>query len=148
MSKNQVRAAHFTPAEEQLYDGIDMNTIRKIPDVGSEVEKLLSLIKAKVPSLDSRPSLVAGQVLPKPNPLDIGPGAELDEFVYHRKPDGTLRKVMVVKEPVSVVRAAQVSLPGKGTLSDPDTSSDDECDMAPRVQVALEEGPVWGEVQH
>ena len=91
LSKNQVRAAQFTPAEEQLYDGIDIKTIRKIPEVGSEVERLLSLIKAKVPSLDSRPSLVAGQVLPKPNPLDVGPGAELEEFVYHRRPDGTER---------------------------------------------------------
>ena len=100
---------------------------------------LIGLIQGKVPSLDSRPSLVPGQPLPPPIKLSHqteDDGVDIvQEFVYHRGLDGTLRKVKVVTDE-SGHRSQDRSgvRPGHNVpqREDPDTSSDEDCDMTPK----------------
>ena len=141
LNKNQSKAAQYTPGEDLLYNGIDINGIRKIPEVSAEVEKLIGLIQSKVPSLDSRPSLTPGQSLPAPDislHRDNDDAQIVQEFVYYRESDGTLKKVKVV------AKNAGLSKPGLGKrkdillnrehaeqLGDADTSSDEDCDIVP-----------------
>ena len=144
LTRNQGKPTQYTPGEEPLYQGIDINGIRKIPEISAEVEKLIGLIQKKVPSLDSRPSHVPGKPLPPPSSVSHQTGQDdgvevVQEFVYHRGPDGTLRKVKVVGE----LQSAQ---PGRrlrditdvrsghnvSQMGDPDTSSDEDCDMTPQ----------------
>ena len=136
LSRNQSKAAQYTPGEDLLYDGIDINGIRKIPEVSAEVEKILGVIQRKVPSLDSRPSLKPGQSLPAPDiPLHRDDDVEaVQEFVFYREPNGTLKKVKVVAEHTALSRPGVEILTREPTeqLDDPDTSSDEDCDIVPQ----------------
>ena len=127
LNKNQLDSAQYRPGEEQIYSGLDMNGIRKIPGVRTEVDILINLIKSQVPCLDCRPSHVPGQKLPPPSHQRQESADTVEEFVYHRRPDGTLVKVRVVGDPAKVV-------PHQDDL---EISSDEDCDMVPSAGFRL-----------
>ena len=153
LTRNQSRAARYRPAEAQIYHGMDINGIRRMPRVGDDVDALLGRIQNQVPSLDEQPTLVPGQPLPPPRSRKVtkvttaqqhqvvndGVAVE-EEFVYHRRHDGTLTKVRVVPTGQSTVgHTSQDQLGGYAAHlapmdpeSDPDTSSDEECDIVPQ----------------
>ena len=130
LNKNQLDSAQYRPGEEQIYSGLDMNGIRKIPGVRTEVDDLINLIKSQVPSLDCRPSHVPGQKLPPPSHQRPEPADTVEEFVYHRRPDGTLVKVRVVGDPAKVVPHLELQ-------DDLEISSDEDCDMVPSAGFRL-----------
>ena len=128
LNRNQLNSAQYTPGEDRIYSGLDINEIRKIPEMRAEVDGLINLIKSKVPSLDCRPSHVPGQKLPPPQH-----GSEhaeiIEDFVFHRQPDGTLAKVRVVSDLVEATSEPQ----HKSHVDDLETSSDEDCDMVPKT---------------
>ena len=128
LNRNQLNSAQYRPGEEQIYSGLDINGIRRIPEVRTEVDELINLIKSQVPSLDCRPSHVPGKKLPPPSNHRQMDRPELDvveEFVYQRRPDGTLVKVKVVGDPVEVTATSEPR------YDDHETSGDEDCDVVP-----------------
>ena len=160
LTRNQSRAAQFRPEEASIYTGLNINGIRKIPEVGIHVDGLVGKFQNLAPSLDRRPSATLGQQLPAPNlkkkvvikhkhtARDNDDTIE-EDFVFSRRPDGSLVKVRVVNESPSrsaklsssagsaVRRTKRREVPSQspfqsGPESDPDTSSDEDCDDRPR----------------
>ena len=157
LTRNQSRASQYRPEEAPLYTGIDINGIRKIPVIGTQVDNLVGQIQSKAPSLDRRPTASLGQQLPVPllrKKVTIQSDSVVDDaaiieedFVFSRRPDGSLVKVRVVNETISrpakslaSASARSASRWSKGRdahiptspVSDPDTSSDEDCDETPR----------------
>ena len=58
LTRNQLRDSEYRPEESSLYSGLNINGIRKIPVIRTEVERLIGKVKHHAPSLDSRPSFV------------------------------------------------------------------------------------------
>ena len=150
LSRNQSKAARYRPTEAPIYHGMDINGIRKIPTVGTDVDSLLGRIQNQVPSLDEQPTLTPGQPLLPPRLQNVSRVAtaqqrvvEEEEFVYQKSHDGTLTKVRVVgtvpTRQLTEGRTPQGQL-GSYALhsapldpdSDPDTSSDEDCDILPQ----------------
>ena len=106
---------------------------------------MISIIQSKVPSLDSRPSLTPGQSLPAPNLSLNRDNVEpelVQEFVYYKEPNGALKKVKVVDEHSALSgpgpERRQVILNEQADqFGDPDTSSDEDCDIAPQTGYRL-----------
>ena len=155
LSRNQSRAAHYRPTEAPIYQGMDINGIRRMPTVGTDVESLLGKIQNQVPSLDEQPTLTPGQPLPPPRSKNVSKVASAqqhgvvddgitveEEFVYQKGHDGTLKKVRVVS--TIPMRQSPAGYTPQGQLggyashsapvpdSDPDTSSDEDCDIVPQ----------------
>ena len=58
LTRNQLRASEYRPEESSLYSGINIDGIRKIPVIRTEVDRLIGRVQHQAPSLDSRPSFV------------------------------------------------------------------------------------------
>ena len=58
LTRNQLRASEYRPEESSLYRGMNIDGIRKIPVIRTEVEELIGRVQHHAPSLDSRPSFV------------------------------------------------------------------------------------------
>ena len=146
LTRNQSRAAQYRPEEAPLYTGINMNGIRKIPVIGTQVDNLVGQIQTQAPSLDRRPSATLGQQLPPPrikkkvvdqqSERVVGDVDTIEEdFVFSRRPDGSLVKIRVVNEAVGQPLAnsrRRVAHIQPDHESDHDTSSDEDCDDIPR----------------
>ena len=66
LTKNQIKAAQATTFDPPVYQGLDMNGIRKIPHLRENVENLVEQVQGKVPSLDRRPSAHLSNLATKP----------------------------------------------------------------------------------
>ena len=147
LTKNQIKAAQPHTVDPPVYTGLDMNGIRKIPHLGSAVEKLVEQVQYQVPSLDRRPTAALSSLPAKPDLRQnfVTEDGGADDFLYLRRADGTIYKVPVVSESqivdMSPTSHKPQELPASkppGTnarieeAEDPVTSSDDECPVAPR----------------
>ena len=103
LTKNQLRASEYRPEDKSIYNGLDIKGIRKIPDLQAQVDRLIGAVQHLAPSLDSRPSFVLDKSAP---------------------PKSAVPAVFSAKNFSSVASSA------KG--EDPETSSDEEFDEAPR----------------
>ena len=103
LTRNRLRASEYRPEDKSAYSGLDIKGIRKIPDLQVQVDKLIGAVQHLAPSLDSRPSFV-------------------------------LDKSVLSKPAVPVTFSARNFSTEAGTAvgNDPETSSDDEFDEAPR----------------
>ena len=124
MSRKHLRSAEYRPEDDTMYTGLDIKGIRKIPELQSQVEKLVSQVQHRAPSLDRRPSFIGVR---DPSLAQQQPGVA-PEFVFRHCEDGNVRKV---RTPQSRDLA---SLPrsGGGQTDDNETSSDDDCDEQPQ----------------
>ena len=155
LTKNQVKASQPATLDPPLYKGLDMNGIRKIPNLQTGVESLVEQVQGFVPSLDRRPTAGLGNFsnsMPATKPAfshqvgaSLGGSAALpgeDEFVYVRRDDGTLFKVPVMNEnQIPDTSSQQLGLKQHhtGRVSaksfedeDPLASSDDDCPFVPK----------------
>ena len=162
LTRNQSKAAQYRPEEASLYTGINMDGIRKIPEVGVHVDGLVGRFQSLAPSLDRRPSATLGQQLPAPTlkkkvvikqnivAVDDHEDDTIEkDFVFSRRPDGSLVKVRVVNE--SPRQSAKLSASARSAVSgsrrrealpqapfqtdpesDLDASSDEDCDEKPQ----------------
>ena len=153
LTKNQVKAAQKKSADPQIYTGLDMNGIRKIPKIRETVEDLVNQVQDRVPSLDRRPT--ASLAFLSDQASNGQPAApEImtteEDFIYLRKKDGTLSRVPVVCETQGQdispsgrkvgtgfarktgYSSSSSGLPAAGPPDeDPLASSDDDCPIQP-----------------
>ena len=104
LSRSQLAAAEYRPDDASLYSGLNIKGIRKIPDIQAQVEMLIGAVQNLAPSLDSRPS-----------------------FVPDKPP---VKSTVPAAFSASSFSAKSVAAPNGG--DDPETSSDDDFDEAPR----------------
>ena len=134
MSRNHLRASEYRPEDDAINTGLDITGIRKIPELQSQVEKLLGQVQQRAPSLDRRPSFVPVRETP-PGVAFTDPQHEdevvVEQFVYKYGEDGTLRKVKVL---TPQTRGALPSLTRSGgsQVDDLETSSDEDCAEVPQ----------------
>ena len=64
MTRNQIRASEYRPEEASLYSGLNIDGIRKIPVIRTEVDRLIGKVQHHAPSLDSRPSFLLDKTIP------------------------------------------------------------------------------------
>ena len=64
LTRNQIRASEYRPEEASLYSGLNIDGIRKIPVIRTEVDKMIGKVQHHAPSLDSRPSFLLDKTLP------------------------------------------------------------------------------------
>ena len=65
LTRNQRLASEYRPEDLSLYTGLNIDGIRKIPVVRTEVDRLIGQVQHQAPSLDSRPSFVLDKTLHK-----------------------------------------------------------------------------------
>ena len=134
MSRKNLRASEYRPEDDSIYTGLDIKGIRKIPELQSQVEKLVSQVQQRAPSLDRRPSFVPVRETP-PGVAFADQQHEdevvVEQFVYKYGEDGTLRKVKVL---TPQTRGALPSLTRSGgsQVDDLETSSDEDCAEVPQ----------------
>ena len=58
LSRRSLRAHKYRPEDDSVYTGLNIKGIRKIPGLQPQVEKLVSQIQERAPSLDRRPSFI------------------------------------------------------------------------------------------
>ena len=83
---------------------MDIAGIRRLPGVKSKVDGLIASVQKDAPSLDRRPNFTLGKPLGPPHSKKVTVHESDDDdeppleqgFVYHTRPDGTLRRVKVV----------------------------------------------------
>ena len=161
LNKNQAKGAQPTSTGTTAYTGLDINGIRKIPGLRHNVENLVGQVQDLVPSLDKRPSAGAatcrtqllkskptftpyeqerfiGQTENRQGSPKVDDGSD---FVYLRRPNGTIYRVPIVNEdsvatlsPMGRVLqgSQQKNTSHLGMQEDPLVSSDDECPLVPR----------------
>ena len=126
LSRKSLRAAEYRPEDDSMYTGIDIKGIRKIPELQSQVEKLVGRVQNRAPSLDRRPSFIG--VRGSDSSLDRQHAEVAPEFVYRYCEDGSLMKMRTPQSrefpPVPRSSGAQID--------DLETSSDDDCDEEPQ----------------
>ena len=76
LSRKDLRATEYRPEDDSLYTGLDIKGIRKIPGLQSQVEKLVSQVQRRAPSLDRRPSFIPAKVTP---PVTAQSGGDHDD---------------------------------------------------------------------
>ena len=64
LSRKDLRAAEYRPEDESVYTGLDIKGIRKIPELQSQVERLVNQVQERAPSLDRRPSFIPAKKTP------------------------------------------------------------------------------------
>ena len=120
LTRNQLRDSEYRPEESSIYSGLDINGIRKIPVIRTEVERLIGKVKSNVPSLDSRPSFVLNKTpLPssqhgKSGDPDTSSDEDVDDlpqagYVFRWKRDQNGEKYFV-EEKQEVVREDDTDL--------------------------------------
>ena len=137
LSRNQLRAAEYRPADDTIYTGLNIRGIRKIPDIKTQVEKLVNQVQGRAPSLDRRPSFVPVKDTP-PGTAFIDPHHDdvvvEQQFVYQYCEDGSLKKVKVLT-PQSRGTVPSFTKSGGGHVGqgdDLEISSDEDCDEVPQ----------------
>ena len=149
LTKNQVVASQGGRPDPQVYTGLDIRGIRKIPHLKEQVEGLVEQVQQKVPSLDRRPTAggapsKSNPYLPGPKPVFVQQAGNLDSqyiepedsFIYLRRSDGTIYKVPVMDEnsvPNYSPRTHEDAMVARNPLhEDPLASSDDDCPTVPK----------------
>ena len=64
MSRRSLRAQEYRPEDDSVYTGLNIKGIRKIPGLQPQVERLVSQIQERAPSLDRRPSFIPARETP------------------------------------------------------------------------------------
>ena len=82
LTRNQLRDSEYRPEETSLYSGLNINGIRKIPVIQTEVDRLIAKVQNHAPSLDSRPSFRLDKTLPSSSLPDPRPrlGSQLGKL--------------------------------------------------------------------
>ena len=104
LSRSTLRTSEYRPEDDSIYTGLDIRGIRKLPELQSQVERLVSQVQDRAPSLDRRPSFVPVRATP--------PGAAFGDQQHHTAP--------------------QSHRSGGVQDEDVDTSSDEDCGEVPQ----------------
>ena len=139
LTRNQHKSSQKRPEQETLYTGLNIEGIRKIPELGEHVENLIDKIQDRIPSL-SRPPTAQLLALGDPKRKDVSKqrvDSDHDTpeelgFVFHQRKDGSYVKVKVVRENQPSKVNSRLATVETDTESDSETSSDDDCEASPQ----------------